>query len=592
MVKKIARFLVLAFSLTLIYCQPQQKPADLVLKNGEIYTMESEQPWAKAVAITGNEITAVLDDNELVEGFVGPETKVVDLQGKFVMPGYIDGHTHFDGFGAMQNDADLLAVSEDTALLKELERLVSILPDGEWITGGKWDAHRLWKADWREREELKKNRWHPQRKTVDPVTPNHPCFLSSWDRDLYFANSLALQAAGLENAKLSGMKVGDDGRPTGLIFAGSPAIEKIEAVIQPKSEERVLNEMRAGLARLAEQGIVEIHDITDEGYPELYSKLQASGELTCRVWMRLDLSRSPEMKNKGLTMGTHPVTGQEDPFLRYGAFKGYMDGLMGSHGALLREPYADNPETSGHYRDQSSDDPPGYAKPNLEKIYQLMRTGVEAGYTIDTHAIGDKGIDLVLDAYERLAEETGRDKVARSRIIHAQTVHDEMFPRFKALDVVAEVTPSNVQDDMRWIVRRLGPEREKLSHRYGSFLKNGVVMNGGSDIPGAQGATFVSHPRSMIHAVVNRTQDDGTPEGGWYPDEKLTMHEAIKMYTLDAAYAVFAEDVRGSIKVGKLADFTVSDINLMKIDPADVLKMNIEMTIVDGKIVFERNSET
>jgi predicted amidohydrolase YtcJ len=167
-----------------------------------------------------------------------------------------------------------------------------------------------------------------------------------------------------------------------------------------------------------------------------------------------------------------------------------------------------------------------------------------------------------------------------------------MFPRFKALDVVAEVTPSNVQDDMRWIVRRLGPEREKLSHRYGSFVKNGVVMNGGSDIPGAQGATFVSHPRSMIHAVVNRAQDDGTPEGGWYPEEKLTMHDAIKMYTLDAAYAVFAEEIRGSIKVGKLADFTICDFNLMKIDPGDVLKMNIEMTIVDGKIVFERSSET
>ena len=590
--RKLVFFVLVTFGFGFISCQPTQPPADLVLMNGEIYTMESAQPWASAVAVTGNEITAVVDDTDAIEDFVGPETKVVDLQGKFVMPGYIDGHTHFDGFGAMQNDADLLAVSEDIGLLKELERLVGVLPEGEWITGGKWDAHRLWKADWREREELKKNRWHPHRNTVDPLTPNHPCFLSSWDKDLYFANTLALKAAGLETAKLPGMKLGDDGIPTGLMFAGSPAIAEIEAVVQPKSEERVLNEMRAGLARLAEQGIVEIHDITDKGYPELYAKLQASGELTSRVWMRVDLSRSAEMKEKGITMGVHPVTGKPDPFLRYGAFKGYMDGLMGSHGALLREPYSDKPETSGHYRDQSSDDPPGYAKPNLEKIYQHMKTGVEGGYTIDTHAIGDRGIDFVLDAYERLAEETGKDKVARSRIIHAQTVHDEMFPRFKALDVVAEVTPSNVQDDMRWIVRRLGPEREKLSHRYGSFVKNGIVMNGGSDIPGAQGATFVSHPRSMIHAVVNRTQDDGTPEGGWYPEEKLSMHDAIKMYTLDAAYSVFAEDVRGSIKVGKLADFTICDINLMKIDPADVLKMNIEMTIVDGKIVYERNSET
>jgi predicted amidohydrolase YtcJ len=304
--------------------------------------------------------------------------------------------------------------------------------------------------------------------------------------------------------------------------------------------------------------------------------------------MRLNLARSPEIKDKVIPMGTHPMTGARDHMLRYGAFKGYMDGLMGSHGALLREPYADKPETSGHYRAHSSDDPPGYEEPNLEKIYQLMKTAVEAGYIIDTHAIGDKGIDLVLDAYERLAKETTPGGVARSRVIHAQTIHDDMIPRFQALDVIAETTPSNLQDDMRWIVRRLGPEREKLSHRYGSFVHNEVVAIGGSDIPGAQGATFECHPRSMIHAVVNRTQDDGTPAGGWYPDEKLTMHEAIKMYTWDAAYAVFDEDVRGSIKPGKLADLTICDRNLMTIDPADALKMNIEMTVVDGRIVFER----
>jgi predicted amidohydrolase YtcJ len=276
--------------------------------------------------------------------------------------------------------------------------------------------------------------------------------------------------------------------------------------------------------------------------------------------------------------------------LRYGAFKGYMDGLMGSHGALLREPYIDKPETHGHYRAHSSDEPPGYETPNLDKIYGYMKDGVEAGYIIDTHVIGDRGIDLTLDAYEKLAGEMGPEKVARCRVIHAQTMHDDMFPRFAELDVIAETTPSNLQDDMRWIERRLGPERVHLSHRYGTFLKHDVIAIGGSDIPGAQGATFECHPRSMIHAVVNRTQDDGTPAGGWYPDEKLTMHEALKMYTIDAAYSVFDEDVRGSIKSGKLADFTVMDLNLMEIDPADVLKMNIEMTVVDGKIVYNRQS--
>ncbi len=303
--------------------------------------------------------------------------------------------------------------------------------------------------------------------------------------------------------------------------------------------------------------------------------------------MRLDLSRSAEIQAAGIDMGTHPVTGQPDRYLRYGAYKGYMDGLMGSHGALLFEPYTDNPETSGHYRRHSSD-AEDLMEPNLEKILGMMRIAVEDGYVINTHAIGDKGIALTLDQYEQLAEEYGRDAVARSRVIHAQTMRETDYRRFAEMDIIAEVNPSMVQDDMRWIIRRLGPEREKLSHPYKSFLDHGVVIVGGSDIPGAQGATFPCHPKYVINAAVNRTRTDGTPEGGWLPEEAISMHQAIRMHTLDAAYGTFDEDVRGSIKVGKLADLTVSDLNLMEIEPTDVLGMEIVMTIVDGRIVFER----
>ena len=565
----------------------QQEPADLILKNADVYTLEADQPWATAIAITGNTITAVLESDAEARAFEGPDTRVIDMGGAFIMPGFIDSHTHFAGYGSVWNDADLMAVSEDEGLVAELTRVAAILPAGEWITGGSWDGHRLWEADWREREQLKENRWRPHRQTVDPITPNHPVFVNSWDRELYLANTAALRAAGLEDASLPGMELGDDGTPTGLILTGSPAIAEIRAKITPKSEERILDEMRAGLKELAKRGITEIHDITREPYPQRYATLRENGELTSRILMRLDLSRSAEIQAAGIDMGTHPVNGERDRYLRFGGYKGYMDGLMGSHGALMFEPYADDPETSGHYRTQSSDDP-DLREPNLDKILGMMRIAFEDGYVVDTHAIGDKGISLVLDQYEQIAGELGNEAVARSRVIHAQTMREENYQRFADLDVIAEVNPTSLEDDMRWIVRRLGPEREKLSHPYKSFLDNGVVIIGGSDIPGAQGATFKCHPKYVIHAAVNRTRVDGTPEGGWLPEQQISMHEAIKMHTLDAVYATFDEDVRGSIRPGKLADLTISDLNLMEIDPADILDMEIVMTVVDGRIVYER----
>ncbi len=567
-----------------------QQPADLILRNAAVYTLDDERPWAGAVVITGNTITAVLDVDEETGSFEGPDTRVIDMDGAFIMPGFVDSHTHFDGYGSVWNDADLMAVSEDEGLVAELTRVAAILPEGEWITGGSWDGHRLWEADWRERELLKENRWRPHRGTIDPVTPDHPVFVNSWDRELYLANTPALRAAGVEEADLAGMELDEEGAPTGLILADSPAIGRIRDVIAPKSEERILNEMRAGLRELAKRGITEIHDITDEPFPQRYAMLQSSGELTARVWMRLDLSRSAEIQAAGIDMNTHPVTGERDRYLRYGAYKGYMDGLMGSHGALLFEPYADDPETSGHYRTQSSDDP-DLEEPNLDKIFEMMRIAFEDGFIVNTHAIGDRGISLTLDQYAQLADELGRETVARSRVIHAQTMREENYQRFAELGIIAEVNPTSLEDDMRWVIRRLGPEREKLSHPYKSFVDNGVMIVGGSDIPGAQGATFKCHPKYVIHAAVNRTGTDGMPEGGWLPEQRLSVHEAIKMHTRDAVYATFDEDVRGTIVPGKLADLTIADRNLLEISPDEILDMEIVMTVVDGRVVYERDGE-
>jgi predicted amidohydrolase YtcJ len=523
--------------------------AELILRNGEIYTMEADQPWASALAVSGNRIIAVLDRNEDADRYAGPNTRIIDLKGRFVVPGFIDGHTHFSGAGAMIQGVNLLTVADDEGLRKEMQRVVAIVGEGEWVTGGLWGAYESWALGAAAAGVAKKTRWEPDRRSIDDLTPNHPCFLNSFDSELFLANTAALKAAGLENARLEGMKRDPKGVLTGLIYAGSAALAKLRAVVKPKSNERLLNESRAGLRKLAESGIVEIHDITGPDQTERFVKLQQSGELTCRIWMRPDLSRGVEFQKQGLKMGMHP-------------------------------------DNYGHYRTHTSDDPK-LLTPNMKKIEDLIRTGVEAGFVTNVHAIGDKGVALMLDTYEKLMRERGKT-LEGFRVIHAQVIRPEDFPRFKALHVIAEINPYHISDDMRWMEERIGRERCKGAYAFRSLLDNGALLSFGSDWPGTSAAEYLVHPRYLIHAAVNRTTLKGEPEGGWFPEQKITVAEALKAYTINNAVAAFEADVRGTLKVGKLADIAVLDRNLLKIKPSEILKLNVDMTIVDGKVVFER----
>ncbi|MCP4708647.1 MAG: amidohydrolase family protein, partial [Planctomycetes bacterium] len=384
------------FSVMLVVCSCSGPKADIVLTNCAIYTMEEDQPWASGIVITGDTITAVLEEEDGFQQHVGPLTRVVDLKGKFVVPGFIDAHTHMAGFGAQQNDINLMPVTDNAGLQKELQRVVDILGDGEWITGGQWEGHKIWQADWREREQLKEDRWEPDRWVIDGISSKNPCFLSSYDRELYLANTAALRAAGLEEASLEGMKLDEADKPTGLIYAGSPAIQKIRGIVKSKSEERILDEIRAGLRVMNQRGITEIHDISSETQMMRYAKLHERGELTVRIWGRPHIQDCQDFKDRGIEMNTHPVTGERDYVLRYGAYKGYYDGLMGSHNALLFEPYSDRSDTYGRYRTDTSDDPRLIEK-NPEKFLNFTKIAFEDGFSINTHAIGSRGISELLD---------------------------------------------------------------------------------------------------------------------------------------------------------------------------------------------------
>ncbi|MDH4219879.1 MAG: amidohydrolase family protein, partial [Candidatus Aminicenantes bacterium] len=343
------------FITTMVLCQftgcskTEVIPADIVMLNGEIFTANPDNPTATVLVITGNKLTAVLSDNGKAKKYIGEETKVIDLEGKFVTPGIIDAHVHFNSAGSLIIDANLMTVSDEEGLRKEIGRVAGLLDEGEWITRGLWGAYEQWAlGDSGEETSKKKEPWRPHRSMIDDLTPDNPCLLCRFDFLEWLANTAALKAAGLEEKKLKGMEIGPDGKPTGIIFRDSPAYDRLREAIKPKSHKRLLDENRAALQALREAGIVEIHDIARPDQTERFIELQENGELTCRVWLRPDLSRGAEMKKKGLTMGLHPKTKQKDTWLRYGALKGYIDGIMGTHGALFFEPYDDQPNNYGH----------------------------------------------------------------------------------------------------------------------------------------------------------------------------------------------------------------------------------------------------
>jgi predicted amidohydrolase YtcJ len=269
------------FILGSCYCASSPgKSADIILKNGEVYTLESAHPWASTVVITGNQITAVLDKTDPVNPYIGPKTLIIDLEGKFVLPVFIDGHIHFNRAGALINDANLMTATDKEGLKKGMKRVVELLEDGEWITGGLWGTYEQWALGAAESGGKKSKRWEPNRWIIDDITPKNPCLLNSFDRTLYLANTPALEAAGLENVSLEGMQLDKDKKPTGLIYKDSPALEKIKSVIKSKSHQRLLKENRAALKRLAESGNVEVHDIAKPDQTARFIELQENGETT------------------------------------------------------------------------------------------------------------------------------------------------------------------------------------------------------------------------------------------------------------------------------------------------------------------------
>jgi predicted amidohydrolase YtcJ len=575
-------------------------PPDLMLVNGRIYTLDPARPWAEAVAIAGSRIVA-LGNTAQIRGTAVGATRVIDLQGAFALPGFNDSHVHVDSTGALLVGVNLLDVHEPNAFKERVREAAGRLPKGSWITRGEWGAYEQWAAgsSGAGRTGPASGPFTPSRDLIDQVSAEHPVFVNRFDRRMYLANSLALKLAGITESTPSpsdGEIVKDaSGRPTGILTGTAAAM--VRGVIPPIPFEQRLTQVRAVLTEAREGGVTTVQDLTSSEQLRAYQELQRRGELTVRIMLR------PALDNVTHTAALGISRGFGDEWLRFIGYKAWVDGIMGSSGAMFFEPYDHDPGNRGLLRDimrpegregaamsmtageHYTDFPPG----NLEK---LLEEAVRSGIPPHVHAIGDKGNRILLDVYEKLLTRHGLvDRDHRWRVIHAQVVHPDDFERFGRLKLVAEVNPYHVSDDMRWMEERIGAERSRGAYAFRKLKDSGAVLIFGSDSPGTNAARYFLNPVYGLYAAISRQTLKGEPATGWFPEQRLTIEEAIEAYTKGPAWASFEEDVKGVLAPGKFADIAVFDANLIDVgrsDPARLLKARVLYTIAGGKIVHER----
>ena len=598
----VALFAVIASAWQLPSSQtPQSAPPDLILVNGRVYTLDSARPWAEAVAVRGDRIVGV-GASAGIRQTAGSSTRVIDVKGAFISPGFNDAHVHVDSTGALLTGANLLDVHEPKAFRERIAQAASRLPPGSWITRGDWGAYEQWGQGSAGSSTAAKGAggpFMPDRQLVDDVTSNHPVLVNRFDQSAFLANSLALKLAGVTDATpnpAGGEFVRDaNGRMTGVL-RGS-AVQIVRKAVTPISFEQRLTQVRAVLQEAREGGVTTIQDLTSAPQLRAYQHLYARGELTVRILLRPTLDMAEHIEPLGITQGFG------DHWLKYIGYKAWVDGIMGGSTAMFFEPYSNNPKNKGTLRpimrpegrdgfadamtseQKYTDALPG----NMEKLLvQAARTGL----TPQVHAIGDKAVRMLLDIYERvLTQEKLLGTDHRWRVIHAQVLYPGDAPRFGKLGLVAEVNPYHISDDMRWMEERIGAERSRGAYAFRTLKNAGAVLVFGSDSPGTNAARYFLNPVYGLYAATSRQTLTGEPRGGWFPDERLTIEEALEAATKNPAWASFEENLKGTITLGKLADLAVFDTNLVEVgrtEPARLLKARVLYTIAGGKVVYER----
>jgi predicted amidohydrolase YtcJ len=531
-----------------------QTSITLILLNGKVWTENPNQKEAQAVAVSGSRIVAVGSTEQIVK-LKQLSTKIIDLAGRRVLPGFNDAHVHLYSGGAALAGPQLRYARSPQEFRNTLGEFAKRQPKGQWITGGNWD-HENWTP-----ANL------PAHQLIDPVTPAWPVFVCRLDGHMSLANALALRLAGIDkNTKdvPGGVIVRDaQGNPTGILK--DAAQDLVYRVIPDPSPDQIRTAIRAAQTYANANGVTSVQDMSAApNIFRVYQSMMHKRELTVHISGHQPLPEWKRLADVGVTADF----GSDD--LHIGGVKGFADGSLGSTTALLFQPYLDSPNTSGI---------PSAELANPPQMWSTIEHADAAGLQIAIHAIGDRANNTILNFYERLEREHG-PRGRRLRIEHAQHLLASDIPRFSRLHVIASMQPYHCIDDGRWAEKRIGPERVKTTYAFRSLLDAGTILAFGSDWDVAPMA-----PLMGIYGAVTRRTLDGKYPNGWVPQQKITVAEAVHAYTIGSAYASFEENVKGSIEPGKLADFVVVTEDIFAIDPVKIADTRVYMTIFNGQPV-------
>ncbi|MHB0962647.1 MAG: amidohydrolase [Gemmatimonadaceae bacterium] len=523
----------------------------LAIVNARVWTGDLRRPWADAVAVEGAHIAAVGSSAE-IRKLAGTGARIIDAHGAMVVPGFIDSHVHFIEGGFALQSVKLRDAKTKAEFIQRIGDFAKTIPAGTWILNGDWD-HENWGG------EL------PTRQWIDAVTPNNPVWINRLDGHMSLANSAALKAAGVTRdvKDVSGGTVVRDasGEPTGIFKDNAMGV--VDRAVPPAGAEMTDRALRAAMQHVNAQGVVAVHHMGGWGDLAAFERAHTAGTLTTRIYASVPLSSWKRLAD------TVKARGHGDEWVRIGGLKGFVDGSIGSHTAAMLEPFTDAPNDRGLMVNSEAD------------LYAWASAGDKAGLQLLVHAIGDRAIRTQLDIFERVAKENGpRDR--RFRIEHAQHIAPADITRFGALGVIPSMQPYHAIDDGRWVDRVIGAERATGTYAFKSLLATKASLAFGSD-------WFVAPPTPLMGiyaAVTRRTLDEKRP-GGWVPEQKITVEDALGAYTSGAAYAGFAEGTRGVLRKGMLADITMIDRDLTRIAPETIRDAKIVRTIVNGKVVYE-----